>query len=325
MAVLYSNLAQHTLSQSVNISYLIRNATRMKTVPDDRQGDYSFRDLFLTAVNTATNEWAMRTTEAVYSAPNYVRLLGFHNFANEYKGIPGAQNYKLLPRPLESRMLGLLASEKSFYQIGNLLSNYETRKHKAGSPEYNELKLLGEHCERRFDPRNYFNAYYKLDSNTQKSAQKADAIQAVLDSAKAEEIKHFAVDHLGQTPQTSSKEAKQIFEKLVSQNEKKLKDAFGSNWRQQVMSHISHGKEWDKSVPELIRDGLTSKFVQQGVSHARKSGSILKLAAAVLSNTIVYALVGNWIDFNVVQPWQEKFVKQRGTTKELVSPQLWSL
>ncbi|MEB3286269.1 MAG: hypothetical protein VKJ04_02080 [Vampirovibrionales bacterium] len=342
--ILYSNLSQHLLNQASNISYLVRNTTRMGTVPDDRQADYSFRDIYVTLSMIPLQEASMRVMDAMYAAPSFVRHLGLHNLGNEYYGVNGAKNYKFLPRPLETKMLGPLVSDKSFYNIGDLLKGYDIRRfqgqaiqssgvgaflqkirnglglaHKPLTPDkIAELEVLAEQCERRLDPKGYAEYYYRL------SQSQASILDDILKSASKEDLSHFATTAEGTTPPVSAN-TKKVLDAALEKNDGKLREAFGEKWRQKTFAHLSRGETWQKGIADLLHDGLTSRYVQEAVKTTRKSGGWMKLFGTILLNTVLSGIIGSWVDVNVVQPWQDKLVEKRGTSKEVVTPQIWSL
>ncbi|MBY0451160.1 MAG: hypothetical protein K2X01_11105 [Cyanobacteria bacterium] len=71
------NAAQRILTQSSNISYLVRGIYRVETtVPEDRKADYLFRDFFGAILIAYLYEVAFRMVDKVYSFPLMTQVLG---------------------------------------------------------------------------------------------------------------------------------------------------------------------------------------------------------------------------------------------------------
>lgn len=314
-ALFYNKLTSHLLANMGSVSLVPRALARMDTIPEDRQADYTFRDIYLGMLNTLTSTWMFRLMESAYMVPKMVQLLGLHNLGGEYQGVVGARDYKSLPRILEHRMLGYLVNEQSFYAIGNLLKNTDSKKFKPGSKEQQEVLLLAEQLERRLNQNGYLKAYYGFND---KQVNAFDKVMTTLGDKGAAHFK-LTANGLTKAPDATTRE---VLEKAIAPHESQLAEAFGNNWQERMFSHTQRLS--NKTAQELLHDAATSRSVQDLVRYTRKTGAWANLLAGVGMVFVTMGLMGTWFDFNILQPWQKKLAEQRGTTREVVLPQVWA-
>lgn len=124
-----SNFTPIVLSQSNNASYGLRGVYRVHETPDDRKGDYFFRDFYMVAVCGYMMEMAQRASMQVYNLPANTAALGLHHLQDLKHPItdkflyPGVYNYKELPKLLRERTTGSLVNSSSVGEIPFTLRN----------------------------------------------------------------------------------------------------------------------------------------------------------------------------------------------------------
>ncbi|MEB3287856.1 MAG: hypothetical protein VKJ04_10170 [Vampirovibrionales bacterium] len=325
-SILYNNLAMNVFQNGAALNLIIRAVARMDTIPEDRQADYTFRDIYLGLLNTIMGVWTFRLMESLYMVPRMVEALGLHSLGDEYKDVAGAKNYKTLPRALEHRMLGYLVNEKSFYAIADILRNRDLKKLAPGSKEYNELLVLAEQMQRRLDQTGYLKHYYGFNH------EQAQAFQEAIGKIEKSDMEKFKVDRAGLTPKKTA-ETEKILASAIEKSREALEKAFGgkatssastsSLWQDKIFAHTQ--RVANKTGRELLHDMATSRAVQNAVHYSRKSGSWASMIGGLALNFLYFGLWGTWFDFNVLQPWQKILAEKRGTTREVVAPQVWSL
>lgn len=302
-----SNASQRILSQSMNIGYLARGAYRVHTIPDNRKADYLFRDFYMSIVTAYLIELAFRGAESMYSIPLMTKHLELNRLTSLYPELAQEGlviNHRTLPPALLKRMAGSLSKSGNNYIIPRLLKDFDKGK----LPQLTQaiqVETLGHHIQRRLNFRQYLQDGFGL------TREQSQAIHEVLQSATEEQLSHIPAEtRVGN--QTMPAKAQHVVEQLMTGNRDKLHG---------LMETFEHKVlRLQKTLPELLMDGLTSRRVEAMISKTQKMGSWPKLVMSVAVNFIYYGWLGNWFDVHKLQPWQKKLVEKRGTAEEVVAP-----
>jgi hypothetical protein len=130
---------------------------------------------------------------------------------------------------------------------------------------------------------------------------------------------------------------------LMQQPDKKqlraLKTNLEEHFKQVVQNQDTHHTkwaetlDWAKELPDsklselskqkllnLVHDGITSDRVLKTLKHIQKNSTWPQMATSVVLSFMFYGLIANFFDVKVLQPWQEKLVKQRGSSEAYVKP-----
>jgi hypothetical protein len=70
----------------------------------------------------------------------------------------------------------------------------------------------------------------------------------------------------------------------------------------------------------LLKQAMEARYTQAAIKKVSDSGEWPKLALMLATNIVYFGVIGNWMDFNVIQPWQKKISDERGGVKELIAP-----
>lgn len=73
-------------------------------------------------------------------------------------------------------------------------------------------------------------------------------------------------------------------------------------------------------LTQFIREGVESKATLSMLQRIQKSGTWPKMITSVALSFVFYGMIANWFDVKVLQPWQDKLVKKRGHSKDVVAP-----
>lgn len=71
---------------------------------------------------------------------------------------------------------------------------------------------------------------------------------------------------------------------------------------------------------KFFTEALHARYTQNTLKKIKNSGEWPKLALMLATNIMYFGVVGNWMDFNVIQPFQKKISDERGGVKELIAP-----
>jgi len=316
---------------SANGSYITRAAARNHTIPEDRRMDYFFRDAFMTVITAYFFELCNRTTDAVYKSPKITQVLELNKLAEIYqqelkKKHPDLDlksvNYRGLDDTLRNRLLKASLKTENFHLLPDLLTHdmqalLAKEPHQLTGDERIraiQARTLIPHLQRKLHYKQYLEKQLKLPE-----AKVAEVVKGVETCFK--EIEEQLKNKAG-----LKSDGKKWWQGLanVAQSLKyerrfmRLVDSQGEAMTQAVLHQkFSH---LPQATLKLIEDGLRSKWTQLFLKRIDFSAAWPKMTLTLLSNIAYFGIVGNWLDFNVVQPWQKKISEEHGGVKELVAP-----
>lgn len=364
---LSSNATQRILSQSSNISYTARGVYRMGTVPDDRQADYAFRDIFMVIVTAYFTELGFRLAEKLYSFKLMTDVLGLNRLSKIYK----QDRSPLLPQlpeeltkhgkdyrsitdvpALRSRIIGSLVRDKSNKLIPELFETVDLPAMPAA--EQGQHKLLAHHLKRAmnfYGEQGYLDDLLKMGlpedvgeflKGHLKASDKSGSVLKLLSEYFPAEKSFGALDASQKTILTQLlDDAFPVLERVKALPEETLSGVKKTLYEQMQKGQLAQAelkvltetlKDLPKRVEEtlskdarplvqhLYEDMLANKNVLNTLVKIQKTSFWPKLVASVLFSFIVYGNMASYVDNKIVQPWQKKLVKERGTSREVVAP-----
>ena len=376
-----NNVAQRVLSQSNNISYAARGASRMNSIPDDRQADYLFRDFYMVIVIAYLTELAFRTTEGMLTIPKFTEAIGFNKLEKLYgKGaeaglhgyFPQARNYKNIPEIIRPRVLGSLVKDKSNDLIPKLLRDLDIPKlrgkladleKKGASPkkieamraQVAESELLAHHFRRFFDFKGYVTEnLVKMGTVSPKEAEKFSELLGNFSSELDDSLREYQLikgerslkpgegeallaKYRAKARKALEKAAKKSGESVVNGAvEQQAQTAFETELRERGArvlgktgleekaaelqeKYFQKGKVPAK-IRTLLEEALSTSRTRTALKAIQKNSIWPKMAVSVLVSFLFYGLMGNNFDTKILQPWQDKLVKERGSSREVVPP-----
>lgn len=360
-----SNLTQRILSQSNNISYMCRGVYRMNSVPEDRQADYAFRDIFMVVVTGFLTELGFRLAETLYSFPLMTKLLGLDKLSEIYKNdryFKGADKIKDIGSiadvdALRKRIIGSLVKPASDKDIPTLFESVDL-KHMSEA-ERAQYQALAHHLKRRLNfhgPDGYLDRLVTLGLRQEDATFLKEHLTAKdrVDYLDKMFSKYF---NITEATQTLKEEEANVLNKLLDESLVML-EKFGNlprnnieTLRKELSPALNQGKvskeyfnafmgalrkvptlikeklETDgrEEVVALFKDSQKSKDIFRELVKIQKTSAWPKLAASIAFTFFFYGIVASFLDNKIIQPWQKRVVAERGTSREVVPPTYLSL
>jgi hypothetical protein len=128
------------LSKTNDVSYTGRGLYRVDQTPNDRKGDYFFRDFFMVQVCAYMTEIGFRGLDRTYYSPLMTQALNLHKLTSlQYPYLksptrqaaplyPGARNYEQLPELFRNQAMGSLVSKDTQPLVPKVLKELEIDK-----------------------------------------------------------------------------------------------------------------------------------------------------------------------------------------------------
>lgn len=280
MLGLLTNLTTNAtiVSEFSQISYTIRNLMRIsgehvgltQSVPNDRKGDYLFRDYFLTNGNMFVYNTGYRLIDDLYTQPMQVKILGLDNLQKIYENSPlhrpllpsffQPQNgRKLLPSYVSQYLTGYNINPRTYSIAPDLIDSMmlpELANKGESLQTINQAKLVTHHLRRIFNPASYIDTF--LLKNGRVTQTEADILKqqlGVLDK----------FSHLFEEAQN-----KGAFKPLqdMLKTYAKMPELKHRNWLQQI-SRLSHDDL------KLLIQGPTIREMMAGKSLPRRLMSFI--------------------------------------------------
>ncbi len=286
-----TNVTQRILSQSNNISYGTRGVYRVKTVDDKRKADYLFRDFYMTFVTAYATELAFRMTDRLYTDPQITELLRLNKLA-----------YKHMPDVMRSRFFGSLVRESTNSMVPEMLKKLDAHG-KLPPAKKEQVLALAEHLQRQFHFKQYVHDTW-VKQGQQLSTQEASTVFGNLDQV-ADSLKKAGKD----LTYEGLEKAKLTLDEVT-----------------QAANGVLGGKTTlSQKAREVLKEALENKAVLNELKRVQKNAIWPKMLMTMFLNFVTYGVAANYVDVHVIQPWQEKVVKERGHTRDVVKPSYWAL
>jgi|GEM_PF-6168812 len=340
----YTTIAEEFHKNSANGAYFIRSGARVPFTPEDRRLDYFWRDAAMTVVTAYFFELCFRTVDANYKSPLITKTLQLERLAELYKEqlkrqFPGMNdkdlvkiNYNGLDHVLNHRLLKPQLKVDNFKLVPGLLEHDLEKlfsKDPATLTGDEQIKAIQarqvvSHLQRRLNYINYLKHEKKL--SPQDATKIVEQVESCYKSVEAQlkkeagfkEFKNPIVDFYKSTQY--EKKLMELLENSALKNDRidaALKNVQGVPEKIRV---VINSKVHEFAVKDLIKDGIDSKFAQAALKRISSSGEWPKLVLSLVTNILYFGIAGNWVDFNIIQPWQKKISDERGGVKELISP-----
>jgi len=148
-----------------------------------------------------------------------------------------------------------------------------------------------------------------LDDLLKPRMLKPNSLKMVRDIQK--ELKDLTVNEIPQTVHEKINRKLAEFKKTIAEDERFL--------------HLDHLKPLfsktvnDTDIKRLIAEGVSSKTALTAISKIQKSSTWPKTFATVALNLVFYGFAASLFDNKVLQPYEQKLTKERGTSQEIVS------
>lgn len=313
-----SNTTQRILSQSNNISYATRGVYRVHVTPEDRKGDYLFRDFYMTLVTAYLTELGFRAVGQGYTVPLMKKYLELDQVPNLDKAMNGR-----LDDMLRKRVTNSLARDKSNYLIPGLFKNVDMApliaKGQLTEAQQQTAEALAEHLQKRMNYGGY------LEKLVEKGALTAAEQDTILKAAEAIP-KTLASQGVASSQLVKLKERVFDLERQgVASVEEALDDTLKPVFQKLTDATEQAVKGHPDRVQKMIREALHCQQLLNVLKRVQKTSGWPKMGASILLSLIFYGGLANVVDVKFLQPWQEKIYKERGTTQELVKPAYISL
>lgn len=322
-----SRLSQGLSDNISHINYLTRSAARTPTLPKDRQLDYFWRDTFLSVVTIYAFDASYALVEALYANPEIVRTLGLNKIAESYaselkKAHPSLSTVELAKKYNFSQMPVALEA----FKTSNLMDSFvperfaHTLARNSEPSNSDKMQQLKKHLFRKMHYEQFLADYKKADLDAvgvtaKEIVQHVDAVfKAVAPSKKKHDSFKWDKPHTwfnkfylnSQEEMTLLEEGR--FQRAVKQH------------LPEHMKKIGAKEQRSEKLEALLLDGLKSKRAMTLLKHLKGSNVLPGFLAGLGINLFYYGMIGNWMDFQVVQPWQKKISKELGGVDKLMGP-----
>ena len=231
-------------SEFSQITYTMRNLMRIsgehigltQSVPDDRKGDYLFRDFFLTNGNVFVYNTGYRLIDDLYTQPLQVKILGLDQLQKKYSADPmhrpllpsffqPANGPKRLPNNVTEYLTGYNIKPRTYGIAPDLIERMmlpEMADKGESLQAINQSKLVTHHLRRIFNPESYIDTFLLRNGHvTTKEAKLLKDNLALLDK--------FAITFEEAHNKGEFKTLSNLFKHFASQRPLKNKE-----WLQQI-------------------------------------------------------------------------------------------
>ncbi len=296
-----SNTTQRILTQSNNIAYGTRGVVRVREVQPERKMDYFFRDFYMVLATAYLGEMGFRAVDLLYNIPHMTRALQLHKLSERY---PGALNYSRMPDFVRARLMGSLVKSSSNYAVPKVL---EEIKEKSGQTlteaEHKQLDILLRHLHKHLNFEEFVSETLvkQKELTTEEAGLVTKAVKAMTTHVDEAAKKQGVMKEVGE-------EFRQVLANLLKEHadDPALKALESAAAKEKLMN--------------LVKEGLESHTTMNIIRRIQRSGTWPKMFSSVILNLIFYGFMANFFDVKILQPWQKKIVKERGTSEELVKP-----
>jgi hypothetical protein len=314
-----------------HINYLTRAAVRTPGTPKDRQLDYFWRDAFLSIATIYAFDATYTLTEGLYTNPQIVRNLGLHKLAKTNgealkalhpdwspKELAKRHNFSRLPIMLEDFGTQDLIDPLIPERFATTLA--ETLKAKPNHPNREKLVLLQQQLFKKMNYEQFLARYQSEALNTLGLTPKqiSGHVDTLFNKVIPEAAKHA---------ETQWSKPSTWLNGLYFNNSKQIKQLETKQFRTDVQKHLKPylGKlpvevKHHQQLEALLLEGLKSKRTMMLLKHLKGSHVLPGLILGLGINTMHFGVFGNYMDFNVVQPWQKKLTKEFGGVNQLMWP-----